>query len=107
MAECFDELALSAHLYCWCVVPGLTSGHICTADPSYIASPEMLSKSATFTYVDPLIEWISNTRPQGCIDLQSLTKCLDHVCYHVIFVLFTLISYNRERNLQQLLRVIV
>ncbi len=25
-----------------------------------------------------LIDWISDTRPQGCTDLQSLVKCLDH-----------------------------
>jgi hypothetical protein len=26
----------------------------------------------------PLIDWISDTRSQGCSDLQSLVKCLDH-----------------------------
>ena len=26
----------------------------------------------------PLIGWISDTRPQGCTDLQSPVKCLDH-----------------------------
>ena len=26
----------------------------------------------------PLIDWISDTRHQGCVDLQSLVKCLDH-----------------------------
>lgn len=26
----------------------------------------------------PLINWISDTRPQGCTDLQSPVKCLDH-----------------------------
>ncbi len=25
-----------------------------------------------------LIDWISDTRPQGCTDLQSPVKCLDH-----------------------------
>ncbi len=25
-----------------------------------------------------LIDWISDTRSQGCTDLQSLVKCLDH-----------------------------
>ncbi len=27
---------------------------------------------------DSLIDWISDTRPQGCTDLQSPVKCLDH-----------------------------
>ena len=27
-----------------------------------------------------LIDWISDTRPQGYTDLQSLVKCLDHRC---------------------------
>ena len=27
-----------------------------------------------------LIDWISDTRPQGSDDLQSLVKCLDHRC---------------------------
>ena len=55
MAECFDELALSAHLYCWCIISGLSSRHMCTVGTSVqlmqescIASPEMLSKSAIF-----------------------------------------------------------
>ncbi len=26
-----------------------------------------------------LIDWISDTRSQGCIDLQSLVKCLDYM----------------------------
>ena len=26
----------------------------------------------------PLIDWISDTCPQGCTDLQSPVKCLDH-----------------------------
>ena len=28
--------------------------------------------------VHSLIDWISDTRSQGCTDLQSLVKCLDH-----------------------------
>ncbi len=28
----------------------------------------------------PLIDWISDTCPQGCIDLHSPVKCLDHRC---------------------------
>jgi len=28
--------------------------------------------------VIPLIDWISDTHCQGCTDLQSLVKCLDH-----------------------------
>ena len=30
--------------------------------------------------LDPLIDWISHTRPQGYTNLQSLVKCLDHSC---------------------------
>ena len=26
----------------------------------------------------PWIDWTSHTRPQGCTDLQSPVKCLDH-----------------------------
>ena len=34
--------------------------------------------AALHGYADSLIDWISDTRPQGRTDLQSPVKCLDH-----------------------------
>jgi len=48
----------------------------------------------TNNYV-PLIDWISDTRSQGCIDLQSLVKCLDH--RGIVLVLDTVYACSQAR----------
>ncbi len=37
-----------------------------------------LNKRHAAVYVISLVDWISDTHPQGYTDLQSLVKCLDH-----------------------------
>jgi len=48
----------------------------------------------TYTAV-PLVDWISDTRSQGCTDLQSLVKCLDH--RGVALVLDTVYACSQAR----------
>ena len=43
----------------------------------YIQTMERNAKAHLSICKDPLIDWISDTRPQGCTDLQSPVKCLD------------------------------
>ena len=50
----------------------------CMASPQYCKIRNEESVPAKFTARVPLIDWISDTRSQGCTDLQSLVKCLDH-----------------------------
>ena len=38
----------------------------------------MVCAAHKLAFRDSLIDWISDTRSQGCTYLQSLVKCLDH-----------------------------
>ena len=42
-----------------------------------------------------LIDWISDTRPQGYTDLQSLVKCLDH--RDIVLVLDTVYACSQAK----------
>jgi len=76
----WDSSRLDLELYCSQLGKYLCT-YVYTGVPLYAIDP---SKQLT-----SLIKGISDTRPQGCTDLQSPVKCLDHrgilsdtVCSH-------------------------
>ncbi len=54
------------------------------------AEKVLFAAGVTHARTISLIDWISGTRSQGCTDLQSLVKCLDHrgivLALHAIYV---------------------